>query len=291
VTRFALFGHPVAHSLSPAIHAAAYRWLGQEHDYVLIDCPSESSFRSAVERVRSGELGGANVTVPHKQLALALADHVDESAAETGAANVLFRSASRLEAHNTDVPALIAELRALAPVRASCLILGAGGAALAAAVACRALGVDRIRIAARRFVADLRREEWPNAALFERMGAELVGWPVRDRTLAPGAVDVGLLIQATSAGLTGGEAEWEAVARIVPWEHVPASARAYDVVYTPAVTPFLARAQAWGLRSEGGLGMLVGQAARAIGLWLGATPELEPLRRAAERELERRGQA
>jgi shikimate dehydrogenase len=105
--RFVLLGHPVAHSLSPAIHGAAYAELGIDARYELVDASDEAAVGRAVDAVRSGEIAGANVTVPWKQVALRLADRADASASDVGAANVLVRGPSgEVVAHHTDVPAL-----------------------------------------------------------------------------------------------------------------------------------------------------------------------------------------
>ena len=286
MSRFVLLGHPVSHSLSPAIHSAAYRALGLPHRYEVLDVPDEAALAHAVARLRSGEIAGANVTVPHKARALELADSADPLARETEAANVLSPEAGRLVAYNTDVSALVAELARLTPGATSAIVIGAGGAARAAVSACRARGMGRITVLARRFDGRADPAEAPGGAALLRMGASICPWPsdaygasrVAD---AVSAVDV--LIQATSAGMAG--VEGDAIARVVPWEHVPASAMAYDVVYTPAVTPFLVAARARGLEAHGGLGMLVGQAASAVALWLGVEPPLVAMRAAAEEAL------
>ncbi len=88
MSEFVLVGHPVAHSLSPVIHRAAYSALGASHDYAVCDCATDEDVRAQLARLRRGEIAGANITLPHKRLALTLADHADELAAATGAANV-----------------------------------------------------------------------------------------------------------------------------------------------------------------------------------------------------------
>src|SRR5262245_55064320 len=129
--RFALLGHPVRHSISPAIHAAAYFALRLPHSYTAIDVPNASALVRVVSDIRSGALGGANVTVPYKRKVLDFVDVRGPSAEEVGAANVLCRETmGRIVAHNTDVDALVAELdEALAGrPRLRAVIIGAGGA-------------------------------------------------------------------------------------------------------------------------------------------------------------------
>jgi shikimate dehydrogenase len=281
--RFALVGHPVSHSLSPAIHGAAYAELGLDARYDLLDAPDEAAVGRAVAAVRRGELTGANVTVPWKQVALALADRADASASDVGAANVLARGAAgEVVAHNTDVPGLAAELAELSASPRVALVLGAGGAALAAVASARRLGAA-VRVTARRFDAAVSDASWPNAAELRRLGASLVAWPSPGSRL-DGASDVDLVIQATSAGMSGASSG-DAVADVVPWSRLRPGAVAYDLVYNPRVTPFLERAAAAGVTARGGLGMLVGQAAFAFELWLERPAPRAVMRAAAEAAL------
>lgn len=278
MSRFVLLGHPVAHSVSPDIHAAAYRALGLPHRYELVDCPDVAAFESAISELRRGALAGANVTVPHKALALELSDEADTLARETEAANVLVHRDGAIVAYNTDVIALVDELAVHAPGATSAVILGAGGAARAAVSACRARGVRDLTVVARRF---------PAGEALTRMGARQCSWPTtaHENFAFVDALSVAdLVIQATSAGMLGGP-PGEVVADLVPWERVPASALAYDVVYTPAVTPFLDAARRRGLGARGGLGMLIGQAAAAIRVWLDVDPPLHAMEAAARRAL------
>jgi len=116
--RFVLIGHPVAHSLSPVIHRAAYQELELSHRYELVDCPDEAAVVKVVDALRSGEIAGANVTIPWKRLALKLADMVAPSVQRVGVANVLARGADgAIVAHNTDVPALVEEFQRLSGCR------------------------------------------------------------------------------------------------------------------------------------------------------------------------------
>lgn len=285
--KFALVGHPVAHSVSPAIHRTAYAELGYSHEYGLLDAPDEASVARVFEELRSGALAGVNVTVPWKRLALALADGAHSSAAAVGAANVLAPSADGIVAHNTDVPALVEELSALHPAPRGVLVLGGGGAALAVVAAARASGA-RVGVSARRF-GGAERGTWPLARELTALGAELVAWPASGvaSELEAFAHGADIVVQATSAGMHGGDSG-AAIAEMVPWRLLPAGASAYDLVYNPRETEFLRAARAASLRARGGLGMLVRQAALAFEIWLGVRPPLEPLFAAAEAALEKR---
>jgi shikimate dehydrogenase len=253
---FAVVGDPVAHSKSPAMHAAAYRALGLPHRYEAVRVGA-GELGAVVQALREGRYAGVNVTVPHKREALSLADEVDESARKVGAANTLVRTAEgRVVAHNTDAPALVEELRALAgrdDLRGEvALVLGSGGAARAAEVALEALGA-RVEVRSR----------------------------ARGNLAADPAVEarVTAVVQATSAGMTGAD-PGDAVADAVAWTALPPGAVALDVVYAPAETPFLRAARAHGLRSANGLGMLARQGALAFTLWTGLPAPLDAMRAA-----------
>ncbi len=285
--RFVLIGHPLGHSLSPVMHEAAYRALGLPHHYELADTPDESALEGHFDDLRKGALGGANVTIPWKRRALEMADECEPVARETGAANVLTPiSRGRVRASNTDVPALEDELRDVES-RGTALILGGGGAALAAVQASRRLGFSEVIVTARGW-GGVGPAAWPGAERFAKAGATPRGWPELDDAAWRDAVGrCGVIIQATSAGMSGADPGHELAARI-PWGALDASSLAYDVVYNPAVTPFLAAADAAGCRTRGGLGMLVGQARHAMRAWFGSAPSAGIIRAAAEEALGQR---
>lgn len=280
--KFALIGHPVQHSLSPAIHQAAYRELGQQHSYELIDAATEADVERVLARLTSGELAGANVTVPWKRYAFSRCARSSPLAERLKVANVLLAEQAALVGHNTDALALRSEFAGVGAKRA--LVLGSGGAAPAAVAACQAAGVSQVFVTARRFLTDSPRAGWPGASELEGLGAELLEWPLSGPE-AQGRFEevlggVHLLIQSTSAGMHGAESG-EPLAALIPWPVLPQGALAYDLIYAPLETPFLRAARQAGLRTAHGLNMLVGQAALAIELWLGQRPPLEPLLEAA----------
>lgn len=290
--RFVLIGHPVQHSLSPAIHGAAYEALGLPHRYDTVDCPDPASVAALVDELRAQRIAGANVTTPWKRLALQLADTVAPSAQRVGVANVLLRgSDGAIVAHNTDVPALAEEFRRLAGSVRRVLLIGNGGAAPAVVAAARDVGAEQITLTARRFTPDLPPSEWPHGAEFTAQGVSLLAWPELDASARSRLREllsrVDLVVNATSAGMHGA-GDGQRLADMLAWEHIPQRALAYDLIYNPAVTPFLERARAAGLRAENGLGMLVAQAALAFELWLSAAPPRALLAAAAEAQLRAR---
>lgn len=293
--RFVLIGHPVGHSLSPVIHHAAYAALGLGHHYELCDCPDEAAVEAAVAQLRAGKIAGANVTIPWKRVALKLADRVAPSAQRVGVANVLERGADgAIIAHNTDVPALVDEFQRCASTVRRVVVIGNGGAAPAVVTALQDAGADRIAITARKFAAAEPESNWPHAAEFTALGASLLAWPESDARAKTRFREVlaraDVIVQCTSAGMHGADGG-EQLAAIVPWDHVPQSALAYDLIYNPATTPFLAHARSAGMRAENGLGMLVVQAALAIKIWLNVLPPREVLEAAAREALAARSRA
>lgn len=282
--RFAVVGDPVAHSKSPAMHAAAFRALDLPHTYETVRVPAAErahgaeGLRTVVQDLRDGKWAGLNVTVPYKMWAAQLADERDASVyGEDGrvaiAANTLVRTAEgRVKAYNTDVSALAEELRILAGPLAAwssmrSLVLGAGGAAWAATMALRSLGAKDVAVRAR--TSGNAVELWKKGTIPLRATQAWQPFPGSEgRTIA--------VVQATSAGMTGAD-PGETVAGVVAWDHLPQDAVAFDVVYSPPETPFLRAAAARGLRRTNGLGMLARQGALALELWLGVRAPLEAM--------------
>ena len=296
VRRFAVVGDPVGHSKSPVMQAAAMRALGLPHTYEAVHATADE-LPAVVARLRDGIFDGLNVTVPHKERVLSLVDALDESARVAGAANTLVRGEDgRLVAHNTDAPALAAELAALRgsagpagsrpggagsrpwPAGARALVLGSGGAARAAIVALGVhLGIRDIAVRARAFADPARRDAFVRSAPH----------PVTAEPWAPsseGEARTLAIVQATSAGMRGADGG-DAVVSVVAWDALPASAVAIDVVYAPRDTPWLGAARRRGLLCDDGLGMLARQGALALELWLadlGVKAPLEAMRAALE---------
>ena len=267
--RLSLFGHPLSHSLSPAMHNAALAELGLDGwQYVPAPVPP-SGLAEAVARLRADDHAGANVTVPHKRAVVALLDGVTPVAHAIGAVNTIVKQAGRLIGHNTDAAGLLADLYAhdVRLSRRPVLILGAGGAARAA-VAARAGGGARVRVVARRpeQAAALR----PIAAL------EVFEWTALG--LLTASDEVALIINTTPLGMTPNT-------DASPWLEgtpFPPDAFVYDLVYNPPDTLFVRQARAAGLRAATGLGMLVEQGALALELWTGRQAPRATMRQAAE---------
>lgn len=264
----AVLGSPIAHSLSPVLHAAAYQVLGLRWTYSAIEC-DEAQLPGVLSGLDESFVG-LSLTMPLKRAVLPLLDDVSELAVAVGAANtVVFDGIGpflRRRGENTDVPGMVAAIAARRPdgVR-NAVILGAGGTAAAALAALRELGVDRSVVVSR---DPARTEELRRCA--NRLGVTptLVDWPGR---AALGAAD--LIISTVPAGAT------DALAGQSP---LGAGQLLFDVVYLPWPTPFAAAAQAAGAEVIGGLELLVQQAARQVELWTGRPAPVEAMRAAGE---------
>lgn len=265
----AVLGHPVAHSRSPALHNYWLKRYGIKGHYIPIDiAPMDLS-----ELIRTlPRLGfvGCNVTIPHKEAILQIADVVTDRAALIGAANTLiFRKDGKIHADNTDGSGFIANLRQHAPhwVPASgpAVVLGAGGAARAVVAALIEVGVPEIRVANRtRPRADALRSDF---------GAKIHvhEWVQAGNLLE----DAATVINTTSLGMTG-KADFH-----VPLDKLNPQALCNDLVYTPLKTQFLIEAEAQGATIVDGLGMLLHQAAPGFERWFGIRPEVDEATRKA----------
>jgi shikimate dehydrogenase len=260
-----LIGWPAAHSRSPLIHHYWLRTLGIEGGYNIEAVPPEG-FAEFVLHLSAHGFVGANVTIPHKERALALSKP-DARARAVGAANTLWYEGDELCSTNTDIEGFINNLDACAPgweTASEALVLGAGGSSRAVVFGLIERGIKRVHLANR----TVERAH----ALADQFGASVhpVAWDgIRD--WLPRAE---LLVNTTSLGMRGQPA-LELDAGLLPSHAVVA-----DLVYVPLETPLLAAAQGRGLRTADGLGMLLHQAVRGFELWFGRRPDVTPELRA-----------
>lgn len=268
-----LIGDPVAHSRSPLIHNAAFAHLGLDVRYELWPTGAHE-LAARVQTLRAPGVLGANVTLPHKRAVMALLDRIDPQAELIGAVNTIVRAPDgALTGFNTDAPGFLADLRdtlGYVPAGRAAAILGASGAARAAAAALIGAGCSALVVVNR----TLERAE--------ELLAELLAASERDPLLLAAAPDdpelpellgqAGLLVNATSLG-------WHADETPLPAALIPPGALVYDMVYRE--TRLLRDAAARGARTADGLGMLVHQAALAFERWTGRPAPLEVMRAAA----------
>ena len=256
--RFAVIGNPVAHSLSPRIHAAFAAAEGQDIRYDALSAPVGGFAASAREFFADGG-SGLNVTVPFKEDAWRWVDRHDDAAARCGAVNTILMDGDATRGCNTDGAGLVRDMRVNLGWRlvgARTLVIGAGGAARGIIAPLRQAGVDSLTVANRTTAkADALAARFDVAAAgLEEIGD---GWDV--------------VVNATSAGLHG------AGPLVAP--AAVAGARCYDLLYSvQGQTPFCRWAAKHGAReTRDGLGMLVEQAALAFALWRGVRPRTRPV--------------
>ena len=264
-----VIGHPVAHSRSPALHGFWLNRYGIKGHYIPMDVAQADLAETLAFLPKIGFVG-LNVTIPHKESVLALADVVTDRAALIGAANTLiFRKDGKVHADNTDGAGFVANLRQNAPnwnpQAGPAAIFGAGGAARAVIAALVELGVPEIRIANRTrpraealradFGARLRVHDWVQAA-----------------NMLAGAA---LVVNTTSLGMTG-KPDFR-----VPLDALAPGTLVTDLVYTPLMTKFLIEAEQRCAHVVDGLGMLLHQAAPGFERWFNHRPEVDDATRAA----------
>jgi len=268
-----LIGWPAAHSRSPLIHRYWLRTLGIEGGYVIEAVPPED-FKDFLFRLSLRGFVGANVTLPHKERALALTAP-DERARAVGAANTLWYEGSELRSTNTDVEGFVGNLDASAPgwdAIEDALVLGAGGSSRAVVFGLLERGIGRV-VVANRTVERAR-------ALADQFGPKVE--PVPWEAIGEWLPRAGLLVNTTSLGMSSQPA------LDIDVGCLPSRAVVCDLVYVPLETPLLATAKARGLRTADGLGMLLHQAVRGFELWFGQRPEVTAeLRAQVEADLTR----
>jgi shikimate dehydrogenase len=259
--RLGVLGWPVAHSRSPAIHNAAFACLGMDDwHYQLLPVPPALLAETTRALGQSGFFG-ANVTIPHKQAALDLADGASAAASAIGAANTLtFAPDGTIAAENTDAPGLIAALGG-PPRGARALVLGAGGSARAAVWALREAGASEISVWNR--TPERARE------LAHDLGVRAVAEPGRAE----------LLVNCTSVGLQPADDELAELG--LTCAGLARYGTVVDLVYRVGSTQLLAAAREHGARTLDGLEVLVAQGALSFELWTGRSAPLEVMLRAA----------
>jgi shikimate dehydrogenase len=251
----AVIGHPVRHSLSPAVHNAAFRVLGLDWVYVALEV-APGAVPAAFEGVRALGIAGVSVTMPHKEAAAGAVDDLHDDARLLGAVNCVVNDGGRLVGHNTDGAGFVAALGAelgYDPAGARCVVLGAGGAARAVVLALARAGAVDVVVVNR---TEARARE--AAALAGRVG----------RVVAPDHLPVALrpadlVVNATSVGMGDPGPEDLPLDPDLLHEGLVVA----DLIYQPLVTPLLAAARERGATAVNGLSMLVHQAAVAFELW------------------------
>jgi shikimate dehydrogenase len=261
--RLAVLGHPVAHSRSPAMHGAALAALGLDGEwtYEAIDVPPDG-LEGRVREMPAQGFVGANVTVPHKGAALALADRLSEPAREIGAANTLSFRDGEIHAENTDAPGFL-DVLPRPPRGCRALVLGAGGAGRAVVWALVREGAE---------VGVWNRTRLRAGHLCEELGGAPVELPRQE--------EYDLIVNTTAVGLRGED----------PFAELPLSRGGFspsqtvvDLVYGDERTELLAGAAEAGAAIVDGIEVLARQGARSLRIWTGLEPPLDVMLAAARR--------
>ncbi len=272
--RVGVIGHPIAHTLSPAMHTAVFEMLHLPFRYGVLDVTDEF-LPALLASLRKNGFAGVNVTIPHKERVIPLLDAVTEDAAEVGAVNTIVNHDGKLTGYNTDIAGI---QQTLEPFKerirnASVLVLGAGGGARAAAYAIsKNFSPSSVRLYNRTAgragtIADQFKKIFP-AVDFEN---------VSDPKRLPAVIaDSALVVNTTSVGMTPN-------INALP---IPSTIRflnqqiIFDIVYTPIETAFVQRAKADGAQTINGVEMFVHQGAKAFELWTGKPFPVDVARKA-----------
>ena len=271
---YAVIGHPIGHTLSPAMHNAAFRALERNAVYLAFDVDPDR-VSGVLQAMAAMGFGGVNVTVPHKEIVFRSLERLDDSARRAGAVNTVQFTPEGLVGHSTDAEGFLRAMQEAfgrGPAGLDVFVLGAGGAGRTVALECARAGAASIR------VSDV------DAARAERLAAELCAAApaVRAAVVAPAGASAsasacGLVVQATPVGMKPGDRP------PLPPEAFGAGALAFDLVYGLPETPFMRAARQGGARASNGLGMLLHQGARSFEIWTGVTPPVEVMRAVLEK--------
>jgi shikimate dehydrogenase len=267
----AVIGDPIRHSRSPAIFNAAFAATGLDWVYLAFEVVGGRA-GAALEAMRVLGVDGLSVTMPHKTDVAALVDELSPQAERLGAVNCVARDGDRLIGHNTDGAGFVASLRTdggFEPSGRRCVVLGAGGAARAVVLALAEAGAADVVVVNRSI------DKAEAAATL----AGAVGRVAPTTHLAAQLTTADLLVNATPVGMDDRSNPIDQASL----EALPSAALVSDLIYRPLVTPLLAGADGRGLRTLGGLGMLVYQAAVAFEHWTGLDAPVTEMRRAAAR--------
>jgi shikimate dehydrogenase len=275
-----VIGDPVEHSCSPPMHNAAFREMGLDYVYVPFRVkPGE--IPAAVEGFKALNVAGINVTLPHKKAVLPLMDSVSEEAGLIGAVNTMVFKDGMVEGHNTDARGFIASLQeeGVDNIKGmKVFVLGAGGGAQAVVVGLALAGVDKITIANRTQEKAVQLSETING----RTGVLTEGISLDDEHLPQHISESNLLVSTITASMD------PSIPLVIDPDWLHKDLIVCDIVYIPPETNLLKAAVERGLRTVGGMGMLVHQGAISFQLWTGEQPSVRTMQQALAEALEHR---
>lgn len=264
-----LTGHPLSHSLSPQIHSAALQACGLNGSYSLfpIHADDKQGLKALLSCVRSGEISGLNVTIPHKQNVIEFMDELTPTANAIGAVNIIYMKGNKLLGDNTDAPGFLTDLKKFLSTeiqkhgKLNALVLGAGGSARAVIYALVNDGWN-VTIAARQI-----QKAQELALQFKNVNA--IGFKLSTLQLS----NFQLMVNTTPLGMTPNMDSSPLPENIL----LPGHLGIYDLVYNPRQTKLVRDARLQGLNATTGLGMLIEQAALGFELWTGYNPPRDVL--------------
>ncbi len=266
-----LLGWPLSHSLSPAMHNAAFSAGGLDYVYLPLSTPPEL-LSQAIAGIKALGFVGVNVTIPHKVSVMGYLDEIDNSAKLVGAVNTIVVKENRLIGYNTDADGYISSLKSAGVdvTGKHAVILGAGGAARAVAAGFISNNAASVTIAAR---AKIKAD---NIARLLPVDTPVRGIACDSKAFAVALSEADVVVNTTPLGMYPDVANQPSM----PWELLPPSAVISDLVYNPLITAFMAEATRRGHAVVGGEGMLVEQGALAFCLWTGHDAPREIMRQA-----------
>jgi len=273
-----IFGYPISHTLSPAMHNAVIKALGLDMVYLPFEV-KPSNLKEAINGIKSLGIIGVNITIPHKESVIRFLDDISEEARLVGAVNTIVNKDRKLVGYNTDGSGYMASLKeelGFNPKSKRIIIIGAGGAARGILAALATQKPKSITVANRtlsRAVSLIKAFKGKfRDTRFEAINLD-------DNMLKMSFNSVDLLINTTSVGMKQGKT------LKIPLETLPKIAIVSDIIYNPLETLLLKKAKKFGLTTHGGLGMLVHQGARSFKLWTGMDAPMNVMRKAALKAL------
>jgi shikimate dehydrogenase len=275
-----LIGDPVEHTMSPAMHNAAFKKLGLDYTYIPFRVRPEELPR-AVDGLKALNVRGFNVTIPHKVSVIPLLDSLDPLAEKIGAVNTVVNENGGLRGYNTDAAGFLRTLlgRGIEPQDKNIVILGAGGAARAISYILAEKGAH-LTILNRKL--ELEWAEDIRQLIREDLGREVRVMELTPRKLAAALEGAAILVNATSVGMSPASGRSPAPARLLRRRLV-----VFDIVYNPVMTKLLKEAKEAGARIISGVDMLAWQGALAFEKWTGQAAPLALMRREALKMLEK----
>jgi len=275
-----IFGHPIAHSLSPKMHQAALQATGLASEYVYLPFDVVSQDLSlAVGALRALHARGVNVTIPHKEAVIPLLDQLDCQAGAIGAVNVIVNDRGWLTGYNTDGIGFIRALKeegGVDPGGKKILVFGAGGAARAVCAALATSGSAEILVVNR----TIDRAE-SVAEMVKSLGTQAAALPFSSGKLREEVEKADIIVNTTSVGLyPAGESLLTAYQGCLKRRHLVC-----DIIYHPRETLMLSQAKTYGCSTLSGMGMLLFQGVEAFKLWTGVEAPVEVMRKALEENL------